>query len=972
MKAKEHPHYTEEKQHLNETISFIDAKLARSDVRYGSDPWSTVVLTRMFRTETDKLRQARQEPYFGRVDWLRDDDTRSETFYIGKHLVQDDDPSKTYVYSWAGTLAGDLYYQRRSKHEAGKLLLKRTFQIDRDELTSISDEYVDDSLADQLVVDRFTDQLLLQLLQASRGGTLQDIVATIQEQQYAIITLPKEQIVVVQGVPGSGKTSVALHRIAYLLYHHRDDRDFSVENLLILGPSPIFLAYIANVLPALGERRIPQQSFDAWMTQRLDTFVDYEPQDVSLELLLDPAVPLAEKIMRYRNARNKGSLKMAQLLERYVEILYHDVLTGKEPLVCTYRSRDVGTLQVERKVEDLQRILDKVADQPFNERSEEIERHLTDAITREMEAALPVTQQGDLEVRHRIEEQVEAQVHQYFSEWRKLNASVAYRRLLRTRGLLQEAGEGLFSGWDLELLRQDAPTAFRPFRFSDLAALLYLKILLDGTDRKPYDHIVIDEAQDITPLQFKVLSAYSRASSMTVLGDLAQGIYPHHGVGDWEELTEAVGNQELLQQDIRQSYRSTQETVAYANAMLERSGAEKDRLAEPIARPGSAPVLHPFGDRSELVANLPKIVQSERDQGHNSIAIVCRSMAGCRTLAMTLEEARVIDYQFVKDRNASYRGGIALIPSYLTKGLEFDAVIVADADAETYAPQELEASLLYVVLTRALHALHICWTGILTPLLDERLRSVAIRRPLTGHLAPQPVTVEAHVSGRDGLDADWCVERLAGADKLILLQDGKIDETVLEVLIRSFSQDQQGVDVETVVQPLDAAAHRALEQHAAKLEAAPDAETQRAAAFVQLVYGLLRNPMRRVGLQAPQDDDGTLADQMILLVTLFQAVREGNVVLSVGPRTTHRRALQAVDEGRRELAQRQLSLLIDHGIVEEASGRRHTWIQVPQAWLHDLLALGLGHTPETWDGDLLDQIAWLPEPLDWTTLAEVA
>ena len=966
MNAKEHPDYGEEKQHLDETLNFIEEQLNRDQVRHGSDPWSTIVLTRMFREQTEKLREVRQQPYSIRVDWLPEDGPGRETFYFGKQLVQGAD--RTYVYSWASDWAGELYFEGSSKREAGQRLLKRTFQIQRGQLEIITDEYVHDSLAERLTVARHTDQLLSRLLRTSRGRKLQDIVATIQAQQYDIITLPKEPMVVVQGVSGSGKTSIALHRVAYLLYHHREARDFAADNLLILGPSRIFLGYIANVLPSLGEHRIPQKSFDAWMIDRLDTPVDYEPQDASLELLLDPTVPLAEKAMRYRNARNKGSIKMAQLLKSYVEILHHAVLDGQAPLVCTYRAPGAGTLRVERTLEDLRRVMDKVADRPFNARRAAAEQRLTQVIAREIEAKLPTEQRGGgLGVFQRIQERVEDQVHQYFEGWHKLNVSRAYRRLLRTHRLLQQAGAGLFSPWDLELMRQDAPTASRPFRFSDLAALLYLKILLDGVNRHPYDHIVIDEAQDITPLQFKVLSQYSRDLSMTVLGDLAQGIYPHHGVQDWQELDAAVGDHEILQKNILQSYRSTQEIIDYANNMLARIGVAQDQLAQPFRRSESKPEHHPFSDRQALVASLPKIVQDAHDRGHNSIAIVCKTLTACRALDAALGETRSFDYQLIDDRDTQYQGRTAIIPSYLTKGLEFDAVIVADA--ETYAPHELDANLLYVVLTRALHALHVCWTGDTPSLLDEHLTTVEIQRPLSDRLVPRPVVIETCVSQHTDLDADWCVERLASADKLWLLQDGKIDETVLAVLIRSFIEDSSA-SVEPAVLSVDAATQEALEAYVADLTNAADVETQRALAFTQLAYGLLRNPMRRVGLQTPSDD-GSLSNQIILLVTLFQAVQVEDVTLRVGPRTTRRRALQAVEGPQREFAQQQLSLLIDFGIVEEASGKQRDWIHVPQTWLYGLLALGLGHVPEDWDQDLLNQIVRLPEPLDWQALAEV-
>jgi DNA helicase II / ATP-dependent DNA helicase PcrA len=267
MDMRENPNYAEEKAHLEEIVQYLEAQLAVPVEGYGANEWASVVLEGMNRKARRELEDIRAKPYFGRVDWLKHGKAACEVLYVGPKRL-----SNTQVYSWADNLAGDLYYGRETGREVGSLLLKRTFEIAKDDLKSIRDEYINDQ-ADSILTAEFSDTLLYQLLQEDRKGQLHDIIATIQAQQYRIIRLPYEQILIIQGVPGSGKTSVALYRVAYLLYHYRK----KLKKIQILAPSSMFLGYIANVLPSIGEQGIPQMTFEAWMFQKLGAAVTVEP-----------------------------------------------------------------------------------------------------------------------------------------------------------------------------------------------------------------------------------------------------------------------------------------------------------------------------------------------------------------------------------------------------------------------------------------------------------------------------------------------------------------------------------------------------------------------------------------------------------------------------------------------------------------------------------------------------------------------
>ncbi|PLS79796.1 MAG: hypothetical protein CYG59_11350, partial [Chloroflexi bacterium] len=235
MSIQQHPHFSHEQRKLDNTTTYIrDVIEGNIPVEgHGAYPWDASAVWRHKRDYIEELQRAQPQPYVGRVDWLCDDDDKVESFYIGKFAI----PSQ-HIYSWRDTLAADLFYQYETDRENGKLLLIREIGIVQAYLNAINDKYVDDSLQEVLGASRFSDAMLIDLLNQHRSGALHDIIATIQAQQYRLIRAPHDQVLIVQGVPGSGKTSIALHRMAYLLY--QPSLNFEPKNVLVLGPNRVF------------------------------------------------------------------------------------------------------------------------------------------------------------------------------------------------------------------------------------------------------------------------------------------------------------------------------------------------------------------------------------------------------------------------------------------------------------------------------------------------------------------------------------------------------------------------------------------------------------------------------------------------------------------------------------------------------------------------------------------------------------
>jgi DNA helicase-2/ATP-dependent DNA helicase PcrA len=806
MQATAHPEYRHEQKYLTDTIAHVERRLLPDspDTDFGGgNDWTDIVLRSRRIGRVSEQMEILEKPYFGRVDWHPDDAPSPETYYVGKFLIRE-----RRVYSWADTLAGDLFYNQETTREQGRLRLHRTFQIAKRKLQSIEDATGGEGGAVAETDEaRFSDSLLGRLLWENRSSKLHDIVATIQKQQYDIIRSPREGLLVVQGAPGSGKTSLALHRIAYLLYNHRA----ALKRLLILGPNRMFMGYVANILPALGEYDVPQQTFEDWIQDRLGVRVPYESLDVALERLLDARVPPAERAAHYRAARIKGSLTMGRLIDRHLEQLYERVLADKADLSWRFTPRrDFGlpigqTFAGVHPAAGIRALWERARKEPYNQRREWIETQLLDATTRAIvtqvesargEAGLLAALSGDEAgaLGKEIGPNLKAQIHAYFDGWDQLNFHETYRRLFRRPDELRQAGAGLVAPADLELLVQVAPKGRDALTYSDLAALLYLKIQLDGRATDPYDHIVVDEAQDISPLLFQVLSGWARGGSMTVLGDLDQGIYSQDGVTSWDDLAQAAGGIPMRLQIVRHSYRSTREIIEYANAMLARSGAPADRLAQPLARSGETIKPHKCYSLPGLAETICKRVRAEQDRGHHSIAVICKTVASCRGLTQALQVAglKADEYQLILDRDAAYQGGTVVIPAYLTKGLEFDTVILTDADEATYPPDALSVRLLYVALTRAAHALYVYHIGERTPLLDPTIGRVVAAPPFGGRLHPRPVTLVEYAAGQPAANADKYVHDLARAGVLPLLTEGKLDATLLELILRPPTKESPG------------------------------------------------------------------------------------------------------------------------------------------------------------------------------------
>lgn len=978
MEAQEHPHYLVEKDQLERVCTYIDEFLSdnahlkdskpldRDKVR-GKKPQSGL-LTQVkvldldfderfqhFRALSDVLRQ----PFLGRVDWQANSSAKSQTFYVGHAAIDEVD-----VYDWRDPFVGELFYKLKSTRKRGKVLLKRLFEIDGPEMLTIADEYFVPEAGDDLEQEDFTESLLLRALSQCRGRP-GEIVSTFRDDQYRIICEPADQLLVVQGPAGSGKSEVALHRVAYLIYQ-ADAGGAPMDDILIIGPNQLFLDYTADVLPALEpalvEERVRQESIDRWLLDRSDPQLRYEGQDQSLAFLLNENIDDTLKSVHIRNARNKGSLRMATLLERYVNHLQKQVLDIIGPFKCEIPTNDGKTIELVYDHLQIEDFVERALDLPFNHRRRQVEEALLDDAMGSLNDKLPTA--IDERWRKSAGATIRRQVKNHFALWQNQVASVSYRRLLRDRDTLGKVGYDVFNRWDLALMVQDAPNGRIPLRFDDLAALAYFKLLLDGVDGQQYDHIVVDEGQDVTPMQFKVLAAHARGKSMTVLGDLNRCICRHHSIAAWEELGYAADLDEAIIWDLRHNIRSTETLTGYTNGILHRAGLESEEPIKPLFRQGNETSEYRASSEKQLIRHINTVVERVQEDGWRSIAIVTKTEARCRSLAQKLDGVGLGDLQLLIDPDETYAGGTVVMPAYLTKGLEFDVVILADADSHVYPADVFHAGLLYLTITRAAHELTICYQGKIAPLLDKTREQVEQVPWVVDDQEPRPLTIEGYANKRGDLIADWCVERLASVNRLDLLDEGVIDEMLLEVTLKSFRKNWL-TDEETTLPLVDSSMQEIIRQQVDKMKLfGPDAYPP-GLGLTQIAFGLLLHQMKVAGLKIAGEVKTDLEEQLIALASFHEAFDSQAAPIGARGWTTISEINQYVAPEFQGKVAETLNLLVEYGILEQGDGR----LRLRHEWIPGLLCLALGRPSDEWDRDLLSQMAEPPDSLGWFSLA---
>lgn len=686
--------YIAEQKRLNETIEEIEKQLDAIGGRYYGDDFTEQVLDVKRQENRQRLEILLREPYFGRLDYQEAGTEAPKPLYIGKRGMERSGTSEPYIIDWRAPIASLFYtftggdepvaYEAPDGEMFGEIHLKRNISVRDGKLDRVVDSYVrgGDNLG-------LNDEFLLYRLGERKDNRLRDIVSTIQAEQDRIIRAPRELALIIQGAAGSGKTTVALHRLAYLMYQYHDR--LRSERMIIFAPNALFLDYISGVLPELGAGDIQQTTFADWVIDLLDREVRLYPENNSTHFSLhgEPGDTMTA-------GRIKGSLAYKDHIERAMQS-FEQKLVPDSPFEAWEDTR--------LEAAELRQWFETFAPYPLAQRRE----RLIARMNRWLEMRLAEIK--DPSIRKQRSKTAKQKLRTYVKKLPEVSVTGFYRSWLET--------EGAASGLDPASVRRTIEALKEGMAYQeDLPALVWIHTYLHGIRGHRFDHVVIDEAQDASPFQIDVLRSYMREPSFTILGDLAQGIHWYRGISNWQELEEVFAQEELSYHELRQSYRSTYEIIEFANKILTHTDTGLPP-AMPVFRSGEEVELQKLEDSDDesLITAISSYIEEQKAAGMHTIAIIGRTSEACATIYAQLLETG-LTVELLEEDQTRYSGGVLIVPIYLAKGLEFDAVLIIDADSRTYRLDSLDAKLLYVGCTRALHRLKLLHRGEPTPLIS--------------------------------------------------------------------------------------------------------------------------------------------------------------------------------------------------------------------------------------------------------------
>ncbi|NQX43907.1 UvrD-helicase domain-containing protein [Paenibacillus tritici] len=672
-------------------------------------------------------------PYFGRIDFSEPGDEAADKIYLGIGSLMEDNGTFL-IYDWRAPISS-LYYDGAPGPAAyetpgglikGTMERKRQFVIDNGEIEVMFDTGV-----------TIGDELLQQVLSHSADDRMKSIVATIQKEQNAVIRNDRSRMLVVQGAAGSGKTSAALQRVAYLLYKYREV--LQADQMLLFSPNPLFNSYVSTVLPELGEENMQQTTFQMYLEHRLGQEFQLEDVFSQTESLLNaPDGP--EASIRREGIAYKSSVVFLGAIRRYVNLLEHEgmlfkplmfqgrAVVGKEEMERQFYSYDPG-IKLANRIELMTGwLLKRIAAFGVEERSaswvdEQIELMDNSDYQR---AYNQMRRKGgghndsfdDYEAEKiLLARYVVSQKLKPLRGWTKRGRFVdvkgLYSRLFQGREWMErlDTRQPLPEAWD-EICEQTlASISGNELAYEDATPFLYLKELSQGFRTNTLiRHVIVDEVQDYSPFQLEFMRRLFPRAKMTVLGDLNQAIYAQGEVlGDLAGLVSIYGEENTEVISLTRSYRSTYEIVEFTRAMI--PGGEK---IVPFNRRGEEPLLTVVDNEADLLASVEQDVLNLHAQGYHYVAVICKTAEESAQVHSELEKR--LPVRLVTKETPNFQKGTLVLPAYLAKGVEFDAVIIYDGSAERYG-REHERKLFYTACTRAMHLLHIYSLGQPNPFL---------------------------------------------------------------------------------------------------------------------------------------------------------------------------------------------------------------------------------------------------------------
>ena len=684
MDIKEFKKEEEKLNHIlikyDEVMKYYKNRINSIFTTYANNQTMIENLTEIYLEKIRLMEKSLNKPYFARLDFKRDGESDIEELYIGKVGVIDE-KNNNIIIDWRAPVSsmyydsniGDASYKAPEGICTGKLLLKRQYEIENKQLKSYQD------------VDTVSnDELLKPYLEASVDNRLKNIVSTIQHEQNRIIREPVNKNLIIQGVAGSGKTTVALHRIAYLVYNNREN--IKPEQYLIIGPNKFFVNYISGVLPDLDVEDVKQLTYDELCSEILQENITLIDEDIKLLKSIKN-----EKELTYQKI--KVSMQFKKALDKYIKEI-------KESTIPIYGVR----------INEKEIISNEFIKQIYNS-FEELDEY-DNIKTRLMRTNLFFEKYIDENIeqyREYSEKELKKVLKTYFN---KLIPKIPkiYQNFLSNLDKYLEISEDIKEQVKINIINLKN----KKFEFEDLSSLIYLKAKINGIDEYgKYKQIVIDEAQDYGEFTFFSLKFILKNAAFSIFGDLAQSIYQYRSIENWESVLNNTFRYQGEIQYLLKSYRTTTEIMDSANNITKYI---KLNTAKPVIRHGKKVSFIKYKEKNEQISLIKRILEQYKTQNYKTIAIICKNEEEAQELYIKLE---MNDIKNITLNDTEYNGGICIITSYLAKGLEFDGVIISNSGEEEYNSNKIiDMKLLYVAMTRPLHELTILYKNDITkPLL---------------------------------------------------------------------------------------------------------------------------------------------------------------------------------------------------------------------------------------------------------------
>ena len=739
MEEKE---FLREKEKLKQVVQKLDFEekviensLANTNSMREKDDYVKAQMLYLGHKKLQDLKQVKQKTYFARIDFQADGEQK-EKLYIGKLSIIDSKTQEPIIIDWRAPIS-NLYYDGRIGRASyqspkglieGDILLKRQYFIEQQILQKFSD------------IDlKATDELLQVALEEKADDRLKNIVATIQGEQNAIIRADLNKALIVQGVAGSGKTTIALHRIAYLIYQY--EKDFDPDNFMIIAPNKFFLNYISNVLPDLGIENVKQYTFEDLAYEIIGKKLKISDSNEKLVTIVNKEfneINKGDVQTIIKESKLKSSISFKKIVDEYLKKVEENYLPKKDFIIENIRIMRYDNIQ--------KLFMETYKDLNFIRRIEEVKKHIFSKIKANIEIIVEsitkkrtwkinkLLKQGlseEEQRKRRIEifEETESVlkklykedirvVDDYFKEIEKKDCMQYYKEFIQDYIYDKIEDECLAE----YLVKNTLNNLSRnEITFEDLAPIMYIHYKIFGTKVKTrLRHIIIDEAQDYGEFQFSVLKTILNSNSMTILGDIAQGVHFYRGIENWKQFMDVeFSDGEVVYTTLEKTYRTTKDIMFKANEVIEKLPEfEKQFIVkgEPVIQRKDSIKIISKENEAEIIKDIIEKMKQYTINGFKSIAIIGKDMMECRNIKKKLEKCN-FNIKLIQSKDSEYHAGISIVPSYLAKGLEFDSVMLFNVNEEIYQETSLDIKLLYVAMTRAMSKLDIFYTENISKLL---------------------------------------------------------------------------------------------------------------------------------------------------------------------------------------------------------------------------------------------------------------